>query len=97
MVEIAYLCFILALFTKTGSKIKETGMIKVLSLNTNGLNNPIKRKRVLQQVKKEKAGIVYLQETHLNDVEHVKLKKLAGAQVFHSSHTKSQERSSNSY
>lgn len=62
-------------------------IIKVLSLNTNGLNNPIKRKRVLQQVKKEKAGVVYFQETHLNNEEHAKLENLAGAHVFYSSHT----------
>lgn len=61
--------------------------IKLFSLNTNGLNNPIKRKRVLQQVKKERGEIVFFQETHLKKAEHVKLEKLAGAQVFYSCHT----------
>ena len=53
----------------------------------NGLNNPIKRKQVLQHLKKEGGEIVFLQETHLSTVEHVKLEKLAGAQVFYSTHS----------
>ena len=60
---------------------------KIISLNTNGLNNPIKRKRILQQLKKEKGDIFFLQETHMSNVEHEKLENLASAQVFYSSFT----------
>ena len=63
------------------------GKLKCISLNTNGLNNPIKRKRILQKLKKDGGEIIFLQETHLSKVEHAKLEKLALAQVFFSSHT----------
>ena len=48
--------------------------IKILSLNVNGLNNPIKRKKVMTKLKKDKAQIIYLQETHLSGQESEKLK-----------------------
>ena len=63
------------------------GKLKFISLNTNGLNNLIKRKRVIQKLKKEGGEIIFLQETHLSKVEHVKLEKLASSQVFSSSFT----------
>uniref|UniRef100_A0A8C6WZP1 exodeoxyribonuclease III n=1 Tax=Neogobius melanostomus TaxID=47308 RepID=A0A8C6WZP1_9GOBI len=59
--------------------------IKIVSQNINGLNNCIKRKRVLQTLKRE-GDIILLQETHLNKIEHEKLGKLASAQVFASSY-----------
>lgn len=65
------------------------GKVKCISLNVNGLNNAIKRKRILQYLKKEGGEIIFLQETHLNVVEHTKMEKLANAQVFHSSYSTS--------
>lgn len=66
-------------------------MVKVrcISLNVNGLNNAIKRKRILQYLKKEGGEVIFLQETHLSTIEHAKMEKLANAQVFHSSHSTS--------
>lgn len=49
--------------------------VKILSLNVNGLNNPIKRQKLMSKLRKEKAQIVYLQETHLTNEESEKLKK----------------------
>jgi len=43
-------------------------------LNVNGLNIPMKRERVMTKLKKEKAQIIVLQETHLSQSEHGKLK-----------------------
>uniref|UniRef100_A0A671NUV2 exodeoxyribonuclease III n=1 Tax=Sinocyclocheilus anshuiensis TaxID=1608454 RepID=A0A671NUV2_9TELE len=63
------------------------GGLKIITVNTNGLNNPIKRKRVLQKLKRDKGEIIFLHETHLNKEEHKKLEKLGGAQVFTSSFT----------
>lgn len=68
-------------------KTKGKEGILIISLNTTGLNNVIKRKRVLQHLKKEGGEIIFLQETHLSTVENVKLEKLADAQVFYSSHS----------
>ena len=59
--------------------------IKILSLNVNGLNNPIKRKKVMTKLKKDKAQIIYLQETHLSGQESEKLKKFGYTNTFHSS------------
>lgn len=58
--------------------------VKILSLNVNGLNNPIKRQRVMSKLKKEKAQIIYLQETHLTDQESEKLKKFGFMNTFYS-------------
>lgn len=43
----------------------QLNLLKCVSLNLNGLNNPIKRGKVLNKLKKEKADIIYLQETHI--------------------------------
>ena len=60
--------------------------LKVVSLNVNGLNNPMKRGKVVTKLKKEKSQISYLQETHLSDQEHEKFKKLGFKHAFYSSY-----------
>lgn len=40
-------------------------IIKVLTLNWNGLNNRIKSKRILSVLLKSEADVIFLQETHL--------------------------------
>lgn len=60
------------------------GELKVISLNVNGINNVIKRKKILLEMEKEKADIIYLQETHLDKLEHEKLKKITKSQVYYS-------------
>lgn len=59
--------------------------IKVVSLNVNGLNNPIKRGKVLAKFKKEKIQIIFLQETHLSRQEHEKIKKFGYKNTYYSS------------
>ena len=49
--------------------------LKDISYNVKGLHNPIKRKKILHQLKQANCQIAYLQETHLPDGEHEKLKK----------------------
>lgn len=61
-----------------------TNQIKIMSLNVNGLNNPIKRQKVMTKIKKEKAQIIFLQETHLTQPEHDKLKKCGYRNSYHS-------------
>jgi len=39
--------------------------IELMSLNVNGLGNPVKRTKVIAKLKKEKKHIYFLQETHL--------------------------------
>ncbi len=50
-------------------------VVKFVSFNVNGLNGPIKRKRVLAHLKKLKIDIAFIQETHLTPPEHRKLKR----------------------
>lgn len=38
--------------------------LKIISFNVNGVLNPIKRSKILSKLKKEKAQIAFLQETH---------------------------------
>ena len=50
-------------------------VVKFVSFNVNGLNGPVKRKRVLTYLKKLKIDIAFIQETHLTPLEHRKLKR----------------------
>lgn len=59
--------------------------VKFITLNINGLNSPIKRKRVYTHLKNFNADIVHLQEIHLSVREHRKLKREWVGQVFASS------------
>ena len=49
--------------------------LNVVSYNVHGLNHPIKRKKILSQLKKLQCSIALLQETHLTETEHRKLRK----------------------
>lgn len=62
------------------------GALKIVTVNVNGNNNPIKRRNVMQRLKKL-GDIIFLQETHLSQGEHEKLGKLAGTQIYSSSYT----------
>ena len=55
--------------------------VKLISYNINGLLNPIKHSTILFKMKKQQALVEYLQETHLSDNEHGKLKRM-GFKVF---------------
>lgn len=63
-----------------------------MSLNVNGLGNPVKRAKVIAKLKKEKNNIFFLQETHLSNEEHEKLKKFGFKNIFYSSCSTSRKR-----
>lgn len=50
-------------------------VVKFVSFNVNGLNGPVKRKRVLTHLKKLQIDIAFIQETHLTALEHKKLRR----------------------
>lgn len=54
------------------------GDLHIFSVNVNGLNSPQKRNRIFTQLKKIKAGIICIQETHIKakDQHLLKNKKL---------------------
>ena len=59
--------------------------IRLATYNVNGLNDPVKRGKILSKLKKDKVQIAYLQETHLNATEHAKLNRMGIKYVFLSS------------
>uniref|UniRef100_A0AAQ6AKY8 Reverse transcriptase domain-containing protein n=1 Tax=Amphiprion ocellaris TaxID=80972 RepID=A0AAQ6AKY8_AMPOC len=61
--------------------------LKVCSWNVGGIHSPIKRKKILNYLKKENIHVALLQETHLTSDEHLKLKRDWVGQVFYSSFT----------
>lgn len=58
---------------------------KYISFNIKGINNAVKRKKLLCWLKKEKANIILLLDTHLDDNEHKKLKIEWVRQIYYSS------------
>lgn len=58
--------------------------VKFLSWNVKGMNNPVKRSRVFSHLKKLRADVIYLQESHLRNKDHVRLRHPGFHQVFHS-------------
>ena len=60
---------------------------KFLSWNTNGLNQPTKRRKVLSFLRRHATDVAYLQESHLSDMDHEKLGKQWQGQIFYSSFT----------
>lgn len=58
------------------------GVIKFSSWNCKGLNQPIKRSKVLKHLG---VHIAFLQETHLKPSDHTRLRKRWVGQVYHSS------------
>lgn len=71
--------------------------LNVISYNINGINHPIKRKKILSQLKKLNCSIALLQETHLDEKEHLKLRREWVGQIFSSAYKEGKKkRSSNS-
>lgn len=60
---------------------------KYVTWNVNGLNQRLKRKKVILYLRKYNIGIALLQETHLAESEHQNPKKQRPGQVFFSSFT----------
>lgn len=59
--------------------------IKIVSLNIKGVNHVIMRQKIISYLKKEQAQVAILQETHLTETEHLKLRLGWVGQVFRSS------------
>lgn len=66
--------------------------LKIASYNVRGLHSPIKRKKILRQLKQINCQIAFLQETHLSDEEHEKLRKSWADKVYYSSHQSGRKR-----
>lgn len=57
-----------------------------ITWNVRGIGHVIKRKKILTFLKKHKVSVAMLQETHLSDIEHLKLKRGWVGQVYFSSY-----------
>lgn len=60
--------------------------IKISTLNVKGINHVVKRRKLLSMLKKDKVHVALLQETHLTDLEHLKLRRDWVGQVFFASY-----------
>lgn len=56
------------------SNLSTLNVVELVSFNVNGLNGPIKRKRVTY-LKKIETDIAFIQDTYLTSQEHNKLKR----------------------
>lgn len=64
---------------------------RIITLNVNGLNNPIKRSKVIAKMKREKQDMFW-QETHLTNSEHEKLCKMGFKNSYYPSFEKENAR-----
>ena len=62
-----------------------TSTLTFMSFNVKGINNPIKRKKILNYLKNQDCSIAFIQESHLTDTEHLKLQRDWVGSVFYSS------------
>lgn len=60
-----------------------SGNYKLVSLNVVGLTNLIKRKWVAKYLKKERASLICLQETHLKESETRLLEQMYYGMIYH--------------
>ena len=58
--------------------------LSIVTLNVNGLNDPIKRCKVSDWIKKQDPSICYLQETHLRPKYTSSLKMKGWRTIYHS-------------
>ena len=58
-----------------------------VSWNVRGINSPIKRKKLLTYLKRQKVDIAFIQESHFSDAEHLKLHRDWVGKVFFSSYS----------
>lgn len=58
--------------------------VKIISWNVKGMNQAIKRKRVISHLQHLGVGIAFLQETHLRNCDQSKIRKEWVGQMFHS-------------
>lgn len=56
--------------------------VNVISVNVNGLHSPVKQNKILVKLKRENIDIAFLQETHLVESKHKKLKRQGFKYVF---------------
>lgn len=68
--------------------------LKVVSFNVNGILNLTKRAKILSKLRKEGTHVASLQETHLSEIEHEKLKRGSFKHVFYSSYKSGHRRGS---
>ena len=61
--------------------------LNCVSWNVKGINSPVKRKKIITYLKKLSTNIAFIQETHLTDLEHMRLRRDWIGQVFFSSYT----------
>uniref|UniRef100_A0A3B3XJ11 Reverse transcriptase domain-containing protein n=1 Tax=Poecilia mexicana TaxID=48701 RepID=A0A3B3XJ11_9TELE len=64
----------------------------IQTLNVNGIKNPIKRSKIISKLKREQVGIGFLQETHLSNEEHEKIKKMGHRKTYYASHRSGKKR-----
>jgi len=63
------------------------GKLTCISWNIRGVNSPIKRKKMLTYLKRQNVDIAFIQESHLTDTEHLKLRRDWVGNVFYSSYS----------
>lgn len=58
--------------------------MRIISLNTGGLNASVKRTKTMTHIRNLNADIMLIQETHLCDTDQRKLNRPWIGQIFHS-------------
>lgn len=62
-----------------------TSHLNLISLNVREINSPIKTRKILTYLKRQSTDVSFIQETHLSDAEHIKLRRYWVGHAFHPS------------
>ena len=68
---------------KTNTKMAINTCLSIITLNVNGLNVPIDRYRVREEIKQQYPSICCLQETHFRHIDTCRLKARGWRNIYH--------------
>lgn len=87
-VFISYICDIKVIFLTLRTKYQRTSnIIKFISYNINGSQNPLKLKKCLNCLKSQQADVSFIQETHQVDSELIQCRREWVGWIFDSSYS----------
>ena len=71
-----------------GIKMQGNTQLIIITLNVNGMNSPIKQKRIAEWIRNQNPAICCLQETHMRQIDTYKIKIKDWSKIYWASNEK---------